>query len=61
MEALCRPQEALGEGRGIVRWYPSTVVLASDHYQWEINHFGAGYTVQMVSLRISFWITSCGM
>ena len=31
MEARCRPEADLGEGRGTVRWYPSTVVLASDH------------------------------
>ena len=60
----CRPAKDLGEGRGLVRRYPSSVVHASDNSKWEIKQLGPGYTVQRVSLPGHFtkfrhtWITS---
>ena len=50
----CRPAKDLGEGRGIVRCYPSSVGLVPHDQKWEIKQLGAGYSVQRVSLQISF-------
>ena len=52
-EVCCRPAKDLGEGRGLVSRYPPSVVHASDNQKWDIKQFGAGYTVQWVSLPIS--------
>ena len=57
-EVCCRPAKDLGEGRGFVSRCPSSVTPTSDHLQWEIKRLGAGYTVQRVSLLISFDTTS---
>ena len=53
-EVCCRPAKDLGEGRGLVSWYWPSAAHTSDNLQWEIKQFGAGYTVQRVSLPISF-------
>ena len=50
----CRPAKDLGEGRGVVRQYPLSLVHVTDDYKWEIKQLGAGYMVQRVSLSISF-------
>ena len=52
-EVCCRPAGSLGEGRGIVRRFSSPVVHLSEDSKWEVKRFGAGYTVQMVSLPAS--------
>lgn len=50
----CRPAKSIGEGRGLVRWCPSSVAYTSDNSKWEIKWLGPGYTVQRVSLPIPF-------
>jgi len=53
-EVCCRPATNLKEGRGRVSLCSSSIAHVSDNLQWEIKQFGAGYTVQRVSLPISF-------
>jgi len=49
-EMCCRPVQDLAEGRGLVSRCPASVLHVSDYYKWEIKQFGAGYTIQRVSL-----------
>ena len=51
-EMCCRPAKDLGEGRGLVSRYPSSVLHVSDDEKWEIKRLGAGYTVQVVSVPV---------
>ena len=48
-EVCCRPAKDLGEGRGLVSRYLSSILHISDGEKWEIKRSGAGYTVQVVS------------
>jgi len=57
-EVCCRPAKDLGEGRGLVSRYLSSVLHVSDGEKWEIKRFGGGYTVQVVSAPMSFDLTS---
>ena len=41
--------------------YTLPIIPISDHQQWEIKEFGAGYTVQRVTLPITFDALSYGM
>ena len=49
-EVCCRPARDLGDGRGLVSLYLTSVVHISDGQKWEIKSLGGGYTVRMVSL-----------
>ena len=53
-EICCCPANDLGEGRGLVCRYPSSVICVSDDYKWEIKSLGSGYTVKMVSTPMLF-------
>ena len=48
----CRPAKDLGEGRGLVSRYLSSVHHISDGEKWEIKKLGIGYTVQIVSAPV---------
>jgi len=50
----CRPARDLGEGRGLVRLCPLSVVRISDVQKWEIKNLGAGITVRRVSVPTPF-------
>ena len=52
-ELRCRSANDLREGMGLVRPHP-LLRLVSDHWKWEIKPFGAGYTIQRVSVPIPF-------
>ena len=56
-EVCCRPARDLGEGRGLVSQYPSSVLHVSDGEKWEIKRFGDGYTVQVVSAAVLLDLT----
>jgi hypothetical protein len=56
-ELCCRPAKDLGEGRGLISRYPSSVLHVSDGEKWEIKRFGAGYTVQVVGASVLLDLT----